>query len=788
MVARGLLQRVQQRLGLGLAAFLDHLPALLGGLLCLRLFELAHASMSMPVWNTFAGAAIFNDALSVLRYGWLLFLAVLPLTLLSRERTRTVLLGLAWTCVLCLSAALVQYQWVSGVMLGADLFAYSWQEVMTTVGGGFSVSVALVVAVIVSIAAVWLLLARMEREWWPRATPGLALIVLLASVLAFAFVPDHVRPDAVKSDEALAASLNKTAYFLDNNWAHLRNVSGAEHKAARNEGKHWAPWSGSDERYPFLHANRTPDTLGPLLNVQPQKPPHLVFIIVEGLGRSFSGPGARYGSFTPFLDSLAQRSLYWENFIAGQGRTFAVLPTVFGSLPFGPNGYTALAGEMETHASLMQVLKQQGYATRFYTGSNLEFDNEGAYLRKAGVETLVSEKDFGAAYQRSNEWGYGDRDLMEVALQHERQQQGKPSVSIIQTTSMHTPFTFPGKAAFMDKVPQRLDQLGVPAERRAPYTAQQEIFASILYADDALRHFFEQAATLPGYGNTIFIITGDHRLPELPMDTRIERYHVPLIVFSPMLKAPRAIKSISSQFDITPSLLAMMANQYGLKAPAQVPWLGTGLDTEPEFRNLHAIPMKQTKTEMSDFISGIAYLAQGQLYTITDGMQAERADSDTARIEIRSQFAAFQSANGTFGRSGRLAPAETLAQLQPYDGAEATLRSVRLAAEPGAVAVQGSRATVADGMIEVKAQMVNHGDFLSPPISPLLVLTDAAGNELAEATGAAHAMQANAKRDVSLRIDARKLPKGTYFVSLLPSNPDTGKPAGIGQYHMPVQR
>jgi phosphoglycerol transferase MdoB-like AlkP superfamily enzyme len=68
-------------------------------------------------------------------------------------------------------------------------------------------------------------------------------------------------------------------------------------------------------------------------------PPNLVFIIVEGLGRNFSGPGARLGSFTPFLDELAGRSLYFENFLSGQGRTFGVLTTVFGSLPFGETAW-----------------------------------------------------------------------------------------------------------------------------------------------------------------------------------------------------------------------------------------------------------------------------------------------------------------------------------------------------------------------------------------------------------------------------------------------------------------
>jgi phosphoglycerol transferase MdoB-like AlkP superfamily enzyme len=92
---------------------------------------------------------------------------------------------------------------------------------------------------------------------------------------------------------------------------------------------------------------------------------------------------------------------------------------------------------------------------------------------------------------------------------------------------MHDPFTFPDKPRYMEKVGQRLAQLGIAGNANPGYAAQREIFASILYTDDALRRYFEGAARLPGFENTIFIVTGDHRLPELPMDTRIERYHVP---------------------------------------------------------------------------------------------------------------------------------------------------------------------------------------------------------------------------------------------------------------------
>jgi len=770
-------ERLARALAVSLAASLDALPALVLAWLCLRIAEAIHASgMGVPQATLF-GAGLGNDLLSLLRFGCVFLLGGLPFALIASPRGRRLALGLAWSVLLVAHAALLQYHWIAGVPLGADLFAYSPAEVAATVGGGWTISPLLGLALAAALAVLWTLLALGARPWWPRAGTRTVYFALAASVLAFALLPQRFAPPVARSDADLAYLANKTAFFIDSNIEHLRNPAG---DAAAPRARVQAPWSGADPRYPFLHAERTPDTLGPLFNVRSDAPPpNIVFIIVEGLGRSFSGPGARLGSFTPFLDELAARSLYFENFLAGQGRTFGVLTTVFGSLPFGENGLAALGDKLPRHDSLLSVLKAQDYRLRFYSGSNLGFDNEGLFLRRQGVDTLVDEQDFKPPYQRSNDWGYADRDLMEMALQREAAAPAGPYVGIIQTTSMHSPFTFPGKESYLRRAAERVRELKRPD---APvYENGREIFASILYTDDALRMYFERAARLPGYDNTIFVITGDHRLPELPMDTRIERYHVPLIVYSPLLKGPRSFRSVSSQFDIAPSLLAFLSNGYGLKSPRDVTWIGTGLDTGESFRNLHAIPLKQTKSEMSDFVSGTAYLAQGQLYTLGDGMQADRNDDPGALARAQGQFRAFLKANGTAGRSAALAPPGGM-HLARYGG-ERTLHGVALAASAGDIGVTGVRRAAGAGTV-FQATFVNHGATRSPQFVPLFVVANEHGLELGETAAAARTLEPGESATITWQPDLRKVVPGTYFVSALPAHPDTGRSLGVGQYHV----
>ena len=228
-----------------------------------------------------------------------------------------------------------------------------------------------------------------------------AWILVAAATLWFG--PAQLPQGQGENPYTYSLRLNKTAYFLSDTASYLMRSNSAEPPRITTTGGAVAivPISGFrylDPRYPFLHAEQTPDELSAHFIVQPNSPPNLVFLIVEGLGRSFSGPEASLGSFTPFLDQLAGQSLYWDNFLAAQGRTFGVLPSIFGSLPFGEEGFAALGEAMPPHATLLSLLRGQGYQLRYFAGTDLQFDNERAFLLRQGVDRLREKKDFGPGY------------------------------------------------------------------------------------------------------------------------------------------------------------------------------------------------------------------------------------------------------------------------------------------------------------------------------------------------------------------------------------------------------
>lgn len=782
--------------GVGAAAarFVGLMPALLLAVLGLRMAELGAGMLPGAAPADAAritARALAGDVYVLARFLPLLFLWSLAPLMAKSRRGRFWGLGLAWSVLIVMQTALVQYFITARVPLGADLYAYSLHEVQATASAGLRLYPAVLVGALLALLILWSVLARLLRREPLLSRWTTALIP--AVVVALWFGPGQLPQGPSETQYAYNLRLNKAAYFFGDSASYLMRSPAAEPAriAAVGGPVPQVPISGFrylDPRYPFLHSEQTPDELGAHFLVHPNSPPNFVFLIVEGLGRSFSGPEASLGSFTPFLDQLAGQSLYWENFLAVQGRTFAALPSIFGSLPFGDQGFDELGGAMPAHATLLSLLKAQGYHLNYYAGTDLEFDHERAFLRRQGVDVLREKKDFGPGYIRSNEWGYADNELVSLLLADEPSDARQPFVTVVQTNTTHTPYTFAGQSPYQQRFEQRLEQLGVTAAHKDSYRAYRDIYGSILYVDDVLRRYFDAASKRSYYPNTIFIVTGDHRLPELPMSDWIDRYHVPLIIFSPLLRAPLRIRSVSSDFDIAPSLLAFLSHGYGIRTPSAVTWIGSGLDLEPQFRNLHEIPMKQTKTNLVDFVAGLWLLSRGQLYALSDGLHPEPAEDPPVQARMAARFAAFRAANDHFAHNRILMPAQETAGLATYSGQERRVVQAALPPTTAALAVREVRSPehAQAGHLSIEVVFANAAAGSSAPFVPLVVLQSVEGREISESYGAALTLAAGQTITLQLSIRSDGLAPGRYFLSVLPSIPATGKRAGTGRYHIPI--
>jgi len=770
-----------------MARLLGLLPALVLAQLGLWICSLARTGTVGIAPLTVAATALGNDVLALARALPMLVLLSWPLLTLRSPRLRLLAVGLLWSLFLLAQGALEQYFLVARTPLGADLFGYSWAEIRTTLADGADLRASTVLGMIAPLLVLWLGLAWRARR--PPPAAGGPLVLLLIMGFAAWWLPLAPGVARLPNDAARDIAINKTAYFVADSLRLWRPSAASIAPAVASAAGRADVRRAFDPAHPFLHPDDTPDVLGPYFGpTNDGKPPNIVLIIVEGLGRSFSGPDAHLGSFTPFLDELAGRSLYFDNFLANQGRTFGVLPALLGSLPVAEHGFLDLGARMPAHPGLFNVLQRQGYASAFYNGTDTSFDNERTYLQRQGVGKVIDLQDFGSGYARNpfSAWGYPDRELVSRVLADSSHLQ-QPFMLAMQTISMHTSYRFPGQGAYQARVVQRLDALDVAPGRRQAYLDDTDIYTTILYTDDQLRRYFEAVAQAPWYANTIFVITGDHRLPEIQMDSHVERYHVPLIMFSPLLREPRRIGAVSSHVDVTPSLLALLSHTYGVRRPALAAWTGSGLDMATAFGNRHDIVLQQTKTSALDFIAGNWLLHAGQLFELGNGMQASPITDAAVQAQLEQRLARYQTANAAFLRTLILTPEGANPKLVAYATTPSMTTAAAAPIAASGLGLEAVQVVAKTGVIAVAATFANGDAAMSNMFVPLVVLADANGHQLKEGAGLAQQLGAHASREVHLALDSSGLRPGRYFVSVLPSDPNSGKAVGHGRFHIPFE-
>ncbi|MEO6719505.1 MAG: sulfatase-like hydrolase/transferase [Ferruginibacter sp.] len=643
-------------------ALYDYLPIATGWLLLLILLRAAdfvyngvlHQYPPEPAY--ILSLSYLNDLVFFFKVNLLLALLYGLFYLISKKTAEITVISI--TVLLTLgSLALMQYFSLSFVLLGADLYGYSMRDIKQTIGASGGISVG-VIAAIVGVAAALLAiykwvspLLRKPAKWINLSVSVTAIVWIVIGI----FSPDKF---TVRDEYAGNLVKNKLNYFFAASFEHFFPASQAYDVPAESSKE----FQYVDEtKFPFLRTDSTADVLSPFLNTASRKP-DIVIVLVEGMGRAFSNDNAYLGSFTPFLDSLSKHSLYWENFLSNGGRTFAALPSLLGSLPFGSTGFNELGAKMPEHLSLMSILKANGYSTSFHYGGDAEFDNMALFLRKQQIDHIFDISSFPADFPKLPEnngfsWGYGDKELFRhVLIKKDALAPAQPSLQVVLTVATHSPFVVNEQDHYLKKVEERMNELDFTEIQKQEYRKYAHQYSSILYADDAIRTFINNYRSRPGFENTIFLITGDHRMPEIPMSTKIDRYHVPLIIYSPLLKRTAKFESISSHVDIAPTLLAYLKHSYNLRTPTVVSWIGSGIDTARGFRNIHSNALKQTKTNLIDFVSGDYHLNETTVYKLQKNMGEEPETDPAIKAKLQAAFARFKQKNDEMLKGKPLVP------------------------------------------------------------------------------------------------------------------------------------
>ncbi len=608
-----------------------------------------------------------NDLLLFFALACVLALPFLALSLISKKTGSVFYIGIL-LLMSVVSFLLSTYFTVTLIPLDQVIFSYTIDEIKHIITSSTQVDFAGILTLLLVIITP-LLLIRTLRNF--RA--GTPMVIVFAGILATSTLVLSLvqldRKDFSREFDYFLAN-NKIQYgvraitlYFDSSTLQYTSLFASEKprgsgpndgirelsRQYQNMNKGFIYLNGD---YPFFRLDNTPDVLGPYFNLKEEKPT-IVVVIVESLTPSFCGMNPYYGSFMPFLDSLISKSLYWENILATSERTFGVLPAIFGSLPYAKI-WNYNVGDLPDHFSLIRYLKENGYYSNFFYGGDPTMSNYEGFLKREGLD--YSLHSFGEVYQKNiilypqSTWGFPDGDLFSRSFEILDSLPNSPRLDIYLTLSMHVPFSVPNQDYYLQKLSERIKFQGLDEKKRTEIEKSRSIFSSILYTDDMIRNFFNEYKKRPGFENTIFIITGDHAMPELrsSWETPSEKYRVPLIIYSPLLNSPAQFKAVSSHLDITPTILALLKLPYDLKTKSYCHWLGSALDSAQPTTYPRSVLFVRNNRTQPDYFRDPYFLSfnllfkmdpDNHLFPSNDSLIIKAMDHEISLMKVLCQYA-----------------------------------------------------------------------------------------------------------------------------------------------------
>lgn len=578
--------------------------------------------------------------------GFLSILVFLVYTIfrIFSEKLSIVVISIVFAFLLILEVSLTIFTMKSGALMDNEIFLRPLNEVIETMQSGVeNLWLILVGFAVFVVAYCWLMTAFVNKLILrdKMVIIGMAIIVLLASLVCL--VP---RIEDTTNPNVRNFVTNKTLYLIRTSISSdtLVDCEVKYDKSMMDEYAEMHPYrTYPDETYPMEFVDDTKDNLSQFFKDSDVKP-NIVVLIVESLGAEWMGTNATVLPLMTFVDSLANHSLYWENCISTTLRSFGAVPSLTGSVPCGIRGYQF--GNMPSANTLFGILKSNGYETNAYYSGQFSFDCIAEYLISQKID-YMSEfyKDYEADTDKNKGcfWGYHDEFLFDKSIK-DLENKKAPMLNLFVTITTHDDIN--DDNPYFAKAIAKTKYI-VEETRKVKRVKNSEYNKAVtfVYTDDCLRKFFDDYSKRDDFANTIFIVTGDHP-SGFYISSDISRYHVPLIIYSPLLKEAKKFNNIVTHNDLVPSLVALLKNKYNLQTPEKVSWAGNCLGIDNGDSNSEMLFVEYAKGVTKLLSNGYIYVNnEDRTYRITDDMRLYDASDTPYHDSIKRKFDIYKYVN-----------------------------------------------------------------------------------------------------------------------------------------------
>lgn len=335
------------------------------------------------------------------------------------------------------------------------------------------------------------------------------------------------------------------------------------------------------------------------------RPEHVFLVVLESHSGWTLWPEYRHMGFSPELSSLADKGIYFKNFIPAGTGTMPSLNALVTGLPYSGLNVNYEPSALKTYPfSVADTFKRMGYKTRFFYGGFLGWQRIDNFAQAQGFDEIYGAGHIGID-KPTNEWGVNDEFLYEFI--EKNLDEATPSFNLILTTSNHPPYDID-----LDKIGftgHKLDN-NIEITKARTYATLGHLW----YTDQQTGQFVKRVSNR--LTKSLFAITGDHtsRLSlKFPGENIFQHTAIPFILYGPdILNDNGNINSAGSHIDILPTL-------YELSAPDGFEYYAMG-------RNLLASDNEKPAVGANYYIANNKFYINGKSFPLS---QAETTKSFT---------------------------------------------------------------------------------------------------------------------------------------------------------------
>lgn len=294
---------------------------------------------------------------------------------------------------------------------------------------------------------------------------------------------------------------------------------------------------------------------------------NVVIIIVESLAAEYTGFMNSYKGYTPFLDSLAGKGMFFKKSFANGRRSDEAVPSIFSGIPsmMYRSITTSMYQNNHFYSLFNDAKKNAGYQSAFYHGGKNGTMGFNSFVTKLGMD-YYGKDEYPNADDYDGNWGIFDEPYLQY-FADELSNYESPFIAAAFTLSSHQPYTIP------EQHKNKFDK------------GKHPIHETIGYADYALEQFFKKVSKTSWYDSTLFIITADHthHTVEPSYQNTLGHYRVPMLLFHPSLDLKMDTSRVVQQVDI----LATISDFLGL-SNRNIPYFSQSMfGTSPGFSLFH---------------------------------------------------------------------------------------------------------------------------------------------------------------------------------------------------------